>query len=133
MQKALSRSMTAVTHIDPDAQLAQVTASGPMTRADIYELLESLCADPRFLPQMAGLWDVRNAEPSVSLNDIRSIATKARSMATGPCGRTAIVALTDFQFGLAMQLQALVCDRPCEVGVFRRYENAVKWLCGGSE
>ena len=125
--------MTAVTYIDPGAQLAQVTASGPINKTDIYSLLESLCADPRFHPQMAGLWDIRQSDPSVSLNDIRCIAAKARSMATGPCGRTAIVALTDFQFGLAMQLQALVCDRPCEVGVFRRYENAVKWLCGGEE
>jgi len=125
--------MTAVTHIDPDAQLARVTASGPMTRADIYELLESLCVDPRFHPEMAGLWDVRNAEPSVSLNDIRSIAAKARSMATGPCGRTAIVTLTDFQFGLAMQLQGFVCDRPCEVGVFRKLENAVAWLSAEKE
>ncbi len=125
--------MTAVTHIDPGAQIARVTASGPISKTDIYRLLESLCADPRFRPEMAGLWDVRQTDPDVSLDDIRSIATKARSMATGPCGRTAIVALTDFQFGLAMQLQALVCDRPCEVGVFRRYENAVKWLCGGEE
>ena len=125
--------MTAVTHIDPGAQLAQVTASGPISKTDIYGLLESLCAEPRFRPQMAGLWDLRQTDPNVSLDDIRSIAAKARSMVTGPCGRTAIVALTDLQFGLAMQLQALVCDRPCEVGVFRRYENAVKWLCGGEE
>ena len=104
-----------------------------MTRADIYELLESLCADPRFHPQMAGLWDVRNAEPSVSLNDIRNIAAKARSMATGPCGRTAVVTLTDFQFGLAMQLQARVCDRPWAGGVFRKLENAVTWLSADKE
>ena len=125
--------MTAVTHIDPGAQLVRVTASGPITQADICSVLESLHVDSRFRPTMARLWDVRHTEPSVSLNDIRSIAAKARSMAAGPCGRTAIVAMTDFRFGLAMQLQALVCDRPCEVGVFRRYENAVKWLCGGEE
>jgi hypothetical protein len=125
--------MTAVTHIDPGAQIAQVTASGPISKTDIYGFLESLCAEPRFRPQMAGLRDVRQTDPDVSLDDIRAIAAKARSMATGPCGRTAIVALTDFQFGLAMQLQALVCDRPCEVGVFRRYENAVTWLSADNE
>ena len=125
--------MTSVIDIDQGARLAQVTASGTVNRTDIYSLLESLCADPRFRPQMAGLWDMRQSDPSVSLDDIRSIAIKARSMATGPCGRTAILASTDYQFGLAMQLQALVCDRPCDVGVFRRYENAVKWLCGGEE
>jgi hypothetical protein len=125
--------MTAVTHYDPGSTLARVTASGPITKTDIYQQLDALCADPRFRPEIAKLWDVRQTKPSLSLNDIRSIAAKARTMAPGPCGRTAIVALTDFQFGLAMQLQALVCDRPCEVGVFRRYENAVEWLSAERE
>jgi hypothetical protein len=59
------------------------------------------------------------------------IAGRMRCVEIRDAGRTAIVASTDYVYGLAKQVQAYAERLPCEVGVFRQYENALEWVTGG--
>ena len=118
-------------YIDPDAGIAAITGIGNITGTEISEVLDALHADPEFQSGMAEIWDCRHAHPDVSLDDIRNMtAGGMRCVEIRDAGRTAIVASTDYVYGLAKQVQAYAERLPCEVGVFRQYENALEWVTG---
>ena len=122
--------MTSVTHIDPEAQLTRVLVSGTITLAEACGLVESTRAHTTF-PDTRELWDLRQTDPRLSNDDIRSIVNTAREENAARCGRAAILGATDAQYKLAKQLELIASVLACEVRVFREYNDALEWLFWG--
>src|SRR5690349_763411 len=103
--------------IDAAQQLAVIRATETITIADFRELAAGLRNDPGFGPSMRQLVLLEITRSTVTFNDWQVMQ---RQLASGPRGRRiAIVAKTDFAFGVARQYAQTYGHADQEIGIFR--------------
>src|SRR3954469_11338168 len=94
-----------VTHsIDPRHPLVYTVFSGEVTDDDFAEHTRRLLADTRFESSMPELVDLRDVTRVKLSGD--TIPLSARSLLHAPQAKRAVVAPTDFLYGLARMYQA---------------------------
>jgi len=113
--------------IDLQLPLVYTVFSGEVTDADFVEHLRSLYADPRFDSAMPELVDLREVtEVNVSSDMIPS---SARWTLHSPYARRAVVAPTDFLFGLSRMYESYRGEMgEGQFKVFRSIQPALAWL-----
>ena len=112
---------------DTQHPLVYSVFSGEVTDEDFAEHMRVLLADPRFESAMPELVDLREVT-GVSLS-ADTIPSSARSPLHAPQARRAVVAPTDFLFGLARMYQAYRGDvGESQFSVFRTLPPALAWL-----
>ncbi|HEX7926251.1 MAG TPA: hypothetical protein VF678_01590 [bacterium] len=112
--------------IDAAQQLAVIHGTETLTLADFRELAAGLRADPAFGPTMRQLVLLDIKRSTVTFNDWQVMQ---RQLASGPRGRRiAIVAKTDFAFGVARQYAQSYGHADQDISIFRERAEAVTWL-----
>ena len=113
--------------IDTQHSLVYTVFSGKVTDADFDHHLQSLSSDARFEPAMPELVDLR-AVTKVSLS-AHTIPSSARWKLHAPRAQRAVVAPTDFLFGLARMYQSHLGEASeSHFMVFRTLPPALAWL-----
>ena len=87
-------------HIDKDQHLVVSVWSGVVTMEEAREHNAALRADPDFDPSMRQLSDARDAESTVSVDDLRLLA---RETPFGKLSRRAVVGSSDLVFGVSAE------------------------------
>ena len=109
--------------------VAIMTAMWDVSGTEVCAAVRALYCDPRFKPGMAEIWDLRLARVKATVADIEDIVALGRDgVSRRGAGRTAIVAPSDLEFGLARMLEAAAETLPAKVHVFRSYDDGWRWL-----
>ena len=106
--------------IDKERKLVLAKFSGFVSLDESRAFHAALLADPDFSPDMNRLSDARDAENTLSPEEMRRLTAESR---LAPAQRTAIVARRDVVFGLSRIYQALADlrgDVHEPVGVFAK-------------
>ena len=117
----------------PDQDLTIFTIVGPLSVPEGRAAVEDFHTQQ---PTTNLLWDFTEAGMNdFTAADVRSIAMLVESHASSrPGGRTAMVAASDFTFGLGRmyEITAETRDLPLTVAIFRTREEALAWLSAAS-
>lgn len=119
--------MSLIYWIDQTNQILRSLGTGPLSIDDLRNYFAATRADPRFIPTMHRLMDLRQVTNLPPSSEIRVLAHLARDMAPAPEARMAIVASSDLAFGVSMMFKGLVGfgDR---LIVVRDEAEALAWL-----
>ena len=115
--------------IDENRRFVHVQMSGPITFAQVRQLVGELAADPRVLPGFGELIDLRDATTdSISGDDVRQLAMGTLDAST----RRAFVTSDILTYGLArmFEIYRQLHRKPDTIAVFRRLDEAEAWLSG---
>lgn len=104
--------------------------SGVLTTADLLAYYAETRADPDYEPGMHRLMDLREVTQLPSSDDIRALATFARTKAPVEKARMAIIASSDLTFGVSMMFKGFVGFGERLV-VVRDETEAMAWLNSG--
>ncbi len=118
--------MSLTYRIDQKAERITVTAVGDLTFHDLRTTLGVMARDPDFHPRFDRLWDLREAHPELSGNEVREIANSVPHDVGGH--HIAIVAPSDVAYGLARMYAVLVEESGLTVRPFREIGCATTWL-----
>jgi len=115
-------------HIDSAERIAWVDLAGVARRAEIVDALDHLQTHPDYRPGMDTIYDCRRADFSqVTASDLRDLAEYLAPRVAGPA-RRAIVVDRDVEYGVARMWMVYAERAPQERRVFRRLEEARRWL-----
>ncbi len=98
-----------------------------VTDRELLAHVRTLTSDPRFardFRQLADLRDVTDVQITVS-----TIREMVRLNPFGAGARRAVVITSDVVFGMARMYQILSDDSPHELQIFRKIDDALRWLC----
>ena len=117
------------TTVETKRDLTILKCSGDLKEKELLDNLESLYGGS---PTLYTLWDLSNSSminiSQVFVKKLFDFVKKKGSIRQS--GKTAVVAPTDLEFGMARMFQ-IMSDTdifPFEIKVFRHYEEATQWL-----
>ena len=111
----------------PD-RLIRVTAVGDVTVTENESLARELEQEPSASPGMRMLVDISRSATSMTNEHLRSVARRFRSVQAHGIGPVAIVAGSDFTYGMARAYSAYAEIEGIGVRVFRTEDDALAWL-----
>ena len=113
-----------------DKQLVLAKGSGVITGIDVIRHLEALAADDRYKAPMKKLVDYRTIDSIIiTSEEAYLIAQKKKKLAIIFAGeKCAFVSPRDVTYGTSRVHQALLDGTGINTEVFRRIEDALKWL-----
>jgi hypothetical protein len=115
-------------HINHEDEFVALRFEGDVDLADVYELCQSLLADPEFDPKLPQLADVRNVQlkllPGAMRPFLRYVTTKYRALVEAPI---AIVLDGSMDDDFCAGVFRFAC-KLSETEVFDDYALAIKWL-----
>jgi hypothetical protein len=116
--------------VDIEHRILRSQGSGVLTEEDLLGYFAGSRADPDYDASMHRVMDLREVTQLPSSDDIRSLATFARSKAPVETARMAIIASSDLAFGVSMMFKAFVGYGERLV-VVRDENEAMDWLTTG--
>ncbi len=121
------------TTYDTNKDLTSFIVTGKLTPADLYDCLAHYFGGSVTLSTR---WDITEAEvPAAPVDEICSLAQYVRSLSDARIGgKTAILSNDDLGYGMSRMLGTFyeLENVPFEIQVFRRRNEATKWLENGS-
>ena len=122
--------MPIVTRIDTDLGIRTHNISGVVVLEVISAELTDTLSRPDFDPRMPALWDIREAEGSISGSQIKELAQLVGGLwKDQQPPRVALVVAPGLQYGLARMYQQYAdLARKIEIRVFKEEEEAAAWL-----
>jgi hypothetical protein len=117
-------------HVDKTNGVIRSRGSGTLTMADLLTYFAESRADPDYEPTMHRVMDLREVTQLPSSDDVRSMATFARTKAPVETARMAIIATSDLAFGVSMMFKGFVGYGERLV-VVRDESEAMDWLKSG--
>lgn len=122
--------MTIEYEIIEDKKLVLVKGSGVVTGTDVLNHLDALAADTKYAAPMKKLIDYRNIDSiRISSDEAHMIAYKKKSLLSKFAGeKVAFVSPKDAAYGTVRVHQTLLDDSGFETVVFRKIDEALKWL-----
>jgi len=123
-------SMAIKYEIIEDKRLVIAKGTGVVTGEDVIRHLGALAADERYVAPMKKLIDYTSIDDiRQSSEEIIILAEKKDSLKEKFAGeRCAFVAPKDLFFGIARMFDAHIYNTDIKTQVFRRMEDALKWL-----
>jgi hypothetical protein len=112
--------------IDPARRLVHCRAWGTLTREDLHDHYRGLVIDPHFEPHFQQFGDLREVD-AISV-DRATIAEVAKLPVFDAGVRRAIVAPSDFAFGIGRMFATYAESADQNVRVFREIDEAREWL-----
>jgi hypothetical protein len=113
--------------VDKQQGILRSHGSGVLTTADLLEYYQATRADPDFDPAMHRLMDLREVTQLPPSEEVRAMASYARTKAPENTARMAILASSDLAYGVSMMFKGFVGfgDR---LVVVRDEAEAIAWL-----
>ena len=114
--------------ISREDRLITSFATGIIRADDLHGLIESIDADPRFVPGLRGLFDARYAEPDITVMQIAEVAGEVRELQKKGLGRLAVVAESQTTYRVAKTFSIIARAIGIDVDVFMELAPAQSWL-----
>ena len=103
------------------------TVSGPLTLKEIRKAAAAVWKDIEG-PRIRMLWDLRDAQFTLSANEIRALAEFAKQHSPFSHLRMAFVVAGDLEFGLVRMFEVFREAESVRTAVFRDMQQALGWL-----
>ena len=116
--------------VDKAQGVVRSHGTGVLTMDDLLKYFAESRADPDFRPSMHRVMDLRDVTQLPSSEDIRSLATFARTKAPVETARMAIITSSDLAFGVSMMFKAFVGYGERLI-IVKDDEEAMQWLTTG--
>jgi hypothetical protein len=116
--------------VDKAKGLLRSRGSGVLTMGDLLAYFADSRADPDYDAAMNRVMDLRDVTQLPSSEEIRSLATFARTRAPVETARMAIIASSDLAFGVSMMFKGFVGYGE-RLLVVRDEQEALDWLMEG--
>ncbi len=118
--------------IDADLGLVTVTATGTLRYDDVTAAFLERIADPEYRPGMHLLLDGREAIFEFASDDISRLVEfyESRRADRGTGFRFALVSGLDVTFGMGRMFEVYADKLPEDIGVFRDFDEARRWVTG---
>ena len=113
--------------IDLASGIAVVTMHGEADLAAVLDAQRDLAPNGSWVSDRR-LWDLREAQLTLSAHDVETLARTGRSYDAGRPARLAIVAVQDLGFGLSRIHEVYRKSETTQVRVFRDIDDARRWL-----
>ena len=122
--------MPMTTRFDLGAGVRYHTVTGELTVELIKAQLAETYAHPDFRTDQHAVWDIREAEISVTPEEVYGLAVAVSEAFHGSQEvKVALVVSQDLHYGMSrMYQQILNGESPHSVGVFRDMDDALAWL-----
>ena len=104
------------------------TAWGHLTYADAKGSIDATLAHPRFGPGCDALFDGTDVNTVPSTAELRTLAADLKPLRDAGLSAVALVAGSNFTFGVARMFSAFAEAFGAKVGAFRSVEDARAWL-----
>jgi hypothetical protein len=113
--------------IDPKLWLVEMRCAGPVSMADLQAKMQTVFDDPLFGANMNLLGDIAGIVPQFTTKEVTAYQEWRKQMPR--FGKLAIVASTDFEFGVGRQFElGTNAIGGSDVRVFRSMKQARDWL-----
>jgi hypothetical protein len=113
--------------IDPEQWLVEVRYTGPVSIADLRADMKAIADDPLFRENLNVLGDIAGMMPQFTPSELTAYQEWRKQLPR--FGKIAIVASTDYEFGVARQFElATNAVGGSEMRVFRDLKVAREWL-----
>jgi len=119
-------------HVSPEEFLARVRGWGQDDFASASEAIQRLGEDPRLLPGMPVLMDVRDLEYLATPPEVAAFVSRASFPGLFADHRVALVVRRGAQFGVAKSFADKSERAGAQTEVFAEPELALRWLRGQS-
>jgi hypothetical protein len=116
--------------VDKAQGVVRSHGTGVLTMDDLLKYFADSRADPDFDPSMHRVMDLRDVTQLPSSDDIRSLATFARTRAPVDTARMAIITSSDLAFGVSMMFKAFVGYGERLI-IVQDNDEAMEWLTTG--
>lgn len=103
------------------------TASGPLTLEEMREAAAAVWRDVEG-PRVRVLWDLQDAQFTLSANEIRGLAEFAKQHSPFSHLRMAFVVARDFEYGQIRMFEVFREAESARTAVFRDRQQALGWL-----
>ena len=113
--------------VDKENEILRSQGSGVLSMNDLLSYFAATRADPDYEEGMHRVMDLRGVTQLPASDDIRSLATFARTRAPVQTARMAIIASSDLAFGVSMMFKAFVGYGERLI-VVRDEAEAMEWL-----
>lgn len=110
--------------------IVTVVISGPVTLQDFVRSVDGLLGEDKLRPGMQLLVDATALKPRLSTDDLRDLASRVKTLALGGLDSIAIIAPSDFVFGLSRAFSTYAGLEGCNIAAFRTQKTAWGWLQG---
>ncbi len=126
--------MPVAIQVQPENKLATFECSGTVVMDDVRAAFQDMIDDPRFIPGINALWDLRHASIGVRMQEIPGLLdmVSSRQRDRGRDYRVAILVAGNPDFGLSTLFEMSAHAMPFAVRVFRSRTEATSWLAGGA-
>ncbi len=114
--------------ISRDTNVVSVIAAGVVTLQDCVRSVDGLLGEGMVRPGMQLLVDATSLKPKLSCDDLRDLAAHVRRLAPRGLDSIAIIAASDFVFGLARAFSTYAGIQGVNVATFRTQKTASVWL-----
>ena len=114
--------------IDREARRINALATGIIRAEDLHGLIQSLLADPAFVPGLRGLYNSSLAEPDITVLQLAEVAGEVRQLLNRGLGRIAIVAVSKTTYRVAKTFTVLARAIGIDVDVFTDLAEGEAWL-----
>lgn len=119
------------TEVDVNMNLMVHTFTEVISLTSIVEAIDAALVHPLYKPGMNMMWFCEDGvELDIATDDPQSISNYARKKFDqfDEGYKAALVAGDDLAFGMLRVYQSWSDDRPSEINVFRKKEDALAWL-----
>ena len=119
--------------IYPELKLVYAKGTGKLHLADVIDHLLCLANDPAYLAPMLKLVDCREMDlEGFSFSEVRRVAAMKEGLLDHFRGeRSAFVMNSALGYGIGRQHQSLMGDADLDIGIFRDFNEALRWLAPG--
>ncbi len=114
--------------LEPESGIISYTARGDVTLAEIVGALRQVYEAPDYQTPSLTLFDLTSATPVLTSDQVRAVADFVQKHRPPGPGRAAIVASSDFTYGLGRMYEILVEEFAVDTHVFRDLAEARQWL-----
>lgn len=116
--------------VSQNKNVVTVVVSGPVTLEECVRSVDGLLGEGTLRPGMRLLLDATGLKPRLSNDDLRDLASRVKKLASGGLDSVAIIAPSDFVFGLSRAFSTYAGVQGCNIAAFRTQKTAWGWLQG---
>lgn len=122
--------MPASYHINREDEFVSLRLEGPVDLVQVFELCQSILADPAFCPRWPHLADLRGVTADLKPGAMRPFATYLRTKYRPqfPDAKVAVVIDPDRDSDFCAGMYRLTCSLGANAELFEDYGGAMKWL-----
>jgi len=116
--------------LSQDKNIVTIVVSGPVTLEDCVRSVDGLLGEDKLRPGTQLIVDATGLKPRLSNDDLRDLASHVKTLASGRLSSVAIIAPSDFVFGLSRVFSTYASVQGCNIAAFRTQKTAWGWLQG---